>query len=123
MQEANLHRPLRGGRGEGLEYCRRGNIVLKMFAACKARFPKMFAACKARFPMVKNQNRKVYSLSITQAIASSGRPKREAVIGEKRFFVKSLHKMVTPPSPFYEAPIYFFRPFFERKKEMILKVV
>ena len=96
MQEANLHRPLRGGRGEGLECCRRGNIVLKMFAACKA-----------RFPMDKNQNRKVYSLSITQAIASSGRPKREAVIGEKRFFVKSLHKMVTPPSPFYEVPINF----------------
>ena len=45
MQEANLHRPLRGGRGEGLEYCRRGNIVLKMSAACKT-----------RFPMVKNQN-------------------------------------------------------------------
>ena len=35
---------------------------------------------------------------------------REAVIREKkRFFVKSLHKMVTPPpSPFYEVPIYFF---------------
>ena len=31
---------------------------------------------------------------------------------KKRFFVKSLHKMVTtPPSPFYEVPI-FFRPFF-----------
>ena len=40
------------------------------------------------------------------------------------FFVKSLHKMETPPSsPFYEVPIYFFRPFFERKKEMILKGV
>ena len=44
---------------------------------------------------------------------------REALIREKkRFFVKSLHKMVTPPpSPFYEVPIFFFlRPFFDRKK-------
>ena len=41
---------------------------------------------------------------------------REGIIREKkRFFVKSLHKMVTPPPPppFYEVPIYlFFRPFF-----------
>ena len=37
---------------------------------------------------------------------------------KKRFFVKSLHKMVTPPSPFYEVPIYFFfRQFFEPKKD------
>ena len=27
------------------------------------------------------------------------------------------------PSPFYEVPIYFFCPFFERKKKMILKGV
>ena len=35
---------------------------------------------------------------------------REAINSEeeKIFFVKSLHKMVTPPSPFYEVPIYFF---------------
>ena len=44
---------------------------------------------------------------------------REALIREKKiFFVKSLHKMMTPPSLFI-----FFRPFFERKKEMILKGV
>ena len=51
---------------------------------------------------------------------------REALNCEKkRFFVKPLHKMVIPPpSPFYEVPIYFFfRPFFDQKKKMILKVV
>ena len=46
--------------------------------------------------------------------------KREALIREKkRFFVKSLHKMVTPPppSPFYEVPIYlFFVKFLSEKK-------
>ena len=36
---------------------------------------------------------------------------------KKRFFVKSLHKMVTPPpSPFYEVPIYFFSSIFWAKK-------
>ena len=42
---------------------------------------------------------------------------REAINSEKkRFFLKSLHKMVTPPSPFYEIPI-FSRPFFDEKKD------
>ena len=56
-------------------------------------------------------------------------PLREAINCEKkRFFVKPLHKMVTPPpSPFYEVPIcLFFRLFFERKKydfELCLKGV
>ena len=50
---------------------------------------------------------------------------REAINCEKkRFFVKSLHKLVTPPlPPFMKSLFIFFRPFFERKKEMILKVV
>ena len=48
-------------------------------------------------------------------LKSLGKPS----IVKKRCFVKSLNKM----SPFYEVPIYFFRPFFERKKEIILKVV
>ena len=44
---------------------------------------------------------------------------REAIIREKkRFFVKSLHKMVTPPpSPFYEVPIYFFSDHFLIEKK------
>ena len=41
---------------------------------------------------------------------------------KKRFFVKSLHKMETPP-PFYEVPTYFFPVHFWAKKEMILKGV
>ena len=37
---------------------------------------------------------------------------------KKRFFVKSLHKMVTPPpSPFYEVPIYFFSDHFSIEKK------
>ena len=44
---------------------------------------------------------------------------REAIVRQiKDFFVKSLHKMETPPSPFYEVPNFlFFRQFFERKKD------
>ena len=38
---------------------------------------------------------------------------------KKRFFVKPLHKMVTPtPSPFYEVPIYFFPSIFWAKKRL-----
>ena len=44
---------------------------------------------------------------------------REAIINsKKRFFVKSLHEMVTPtPSPFYEVPIYFFSDHFLIEKK------
>ena len=44
---------------------------------------------------------------------------REAINSEeeKIFFVKSLHKMVTPPSPFYEVPIYFFSDHFLIEKK------
>ena len=39
-------------------------------------------------------------------------------IVKKRFFVKPLHKMVTPPpSPFYEVPIYFFSDHFLIEKK------
>ena len=41
----------------------------------------------------------------------------------KRFFVKSFHKMVTPPVPLLWSPYLFFFPsIFRAKKEMILKV-
>ena len=41
---------------------------------------------------------------------------REDVIREKRFFVKSLHKMVTPPlPPFMKSLFIFFRKFSEKK--------
>ena len=40
------------------------------------------------------------------------------VLVKKRFFVKPLHKMVTPPpSPFYEVPIYFFSDHFLIEKK------
>ena len=35
-------------------------------------------------------------------------PKGSHCSSNKRFFVKSLHKMETPPRPPYEVPIYFF---------------
>ena len=50
---------------------------------------------------------------------------REALIlVKKRFFVKSLHKMVNPPRPpFMKSLFIFFPTIFGAKKKMILKVV
>ena len=41
---------------------------------------------------------------------------REAILRKiKDFLVISLHKMETPPSPFYEVPNYFFPAIFSKK--------
>ena len=43
---------------------------------------------------------------------------KPSILKKKRFFVKSLHKMVTPPPvPFYEVPIYFFSDHFLIEKK------
>ena len=50
-------------------------------------------------------------------------PKGSHCSSNKRFFVKSLHKMETPPSPLWSPYLFFFRLFFERKEDMVLKGV